>query len=106
MISSKTIDVKKSVRKALTFDRTAAVGLGLLMTSSIMGALLRNAAQITNGPIGRVFHTTCDTYVKGLCIPTTYFSIPIGPLGSLVINVTSFLVTALFFVLGVVLVRR
>jgi len=98
--------VVKSIKKALTFDRTAAVGLALLMTSSVMGALLRNSAQIASDPIARVFHTTCDTYVKGLCIPTAYFSVPLGPLGSLVVNMTSFTVSALFFVLGVVLVRK
>ena len=106
MKSLKTVDMKRSIRKTLTFDRTSAVGLGLLLTSSFMGALLRNSAQITNDPLGRMFRSTCDTYVRGLCIPTAYFSIPAGPLGSLVINLTSFAVSAVFFVLGVVLVRR
>jgi hypothetical protein len=98
--------LKRSIRKTLSFDKTAIVGLVLLMASSVMGALLRNSAQITNDPVGRVFHGVCDTYVRGLCIPTAYLSIPLGPIGSLVINATSFLVSATFFVLGVILVRK
>ena len=96
---------KESVKGALTLDRTALVGLVLLMASFFMGALLRNSAYITNDPRAR-FLATCDTYVKGLCVPTAYFSIPLGPIGLLVINVTSTLVSATFFVLGVVLVRK
>ena len=75
------------------------------MTSFFMGALLRNSAFITNDPRAR-FLAVCDTYMKGLCIPTAYFSIPLGPFGLLVINVTSAMVSAIFFVLGVVLVRK
>ena len=102
----KTTDLKKSIKKTLTFNRTNAVGLTLLLASSFMGALLRNSAQITNDPLSRVFRTTCDTYVRGLCIPTAYFSVPFGPLGSLVVNITSFAVGAMFFVLGVLLIRK
>jgi len=97
--------VKRSIRSALNLDRTALVGLVLLVTSFFIGALLRNSAYITNDPRAR-FLATCDTYVKGLCIPTGYFSIPLGPLGLLVINLTSTLVSATFFILGVVLVRK
>jgi len=96
---------KKSLKGMLTFDRTALVGLGLLVSSFFMGALLRNSAYITNDLSSR-FLATCDTYVRGLCIPTAYFSIPMGPIGQLVINITSTLVSATFFVLGVVLVRK
>lgn len=98
-------DWKKSLRKTLTFDRTAVVGLVLLVASFFMGALLRNSTYITNDPRKWLF-ASCDTYVKGLCIPTAYFSIPIGPLGLLVVNITSALVSAIFFVLGVLLVRK
>jgi hypothetical protein len=106
MISLKTTDLKRSIRKALTFSRTSIVGLVLLASSSVMGALLRNSAAVIGGSTGRFFHNTCDTYLKGICIPTTYLSIPLGPIGSLVINATSFLVSVSFFVLGVVLVRK
>ncbi|MGP8124608.1 MAG: hypothetical protein ACLQEQ_01920 [Nitrososphaerales archaeon] len=94
-----------SIRKTLTFDRTALVGLAFLVASFFVGALLRNSAYLTNDPRGR-FLTACDTYLRGFCIPTAYFSIPMGPLGLLVINITSSLVSATFFVLGVVLVRK
>jgi len=89
----------------MAFDKTAIVGLVLLVASSVMGALLRNAAYITNDGTRR-YLAVCDTYLRGLCIPTTYLSIPLGLVGSLVINVTSFLVSATFFVLGVLLVRK
>ena len=95
----------ESIRKTLTFDRTALVGLVLLVASFFVGALLRNSAYLTNDPRGR-FLTACDTYLRGFCIPTAYFSIPLGPLGLLVINITSTLVSATFFVLGVLLVRK
>jgi hypothetical protein len=100
------MDLKRSIKRTLALDRTAFVGLVLLMSSSAMGALLRNSAQITDISVGRIFHGTCDTYVRGLCIPTTYLSIPLGPIGFLVINATSFLVSVTFFVLGVVLIRK
>ena len=96
---------KESIRGALTFDRTALIGLGLLVASFFMGALLRNSAYITNDPSARLL-AACDTYVRGFCVPTAYFSIPLGTVGMLVINITSTLVGATFFVLGVVLVRK
>ena len=102
----KTTNPRVWIKKAPTFNRTNIVGLVLLLASSFMGALLRNSAQITNDPINRVFRTTCDTYVRGLCIPTAYFSIPFGPLGALVVNITSFAVSTGFFVLGVLLIRK
>jgi hypothetical protein len=95
----------ESLRESFRFDRAAILGLALLLASFFMGALLRNSAYITNDPRGR-FLTACDTYLKGLCIPAAYFSIPLGPLGLLVINVTSVLVSATLFILGVLLVRR
>jgi len=105
MERSDIANLKKTFKGALGFDRTALIGLALLVTSFFMGALLRNSAYITNDPSAR-FLAACDTYVKGLCIPTAYFSIPLGPIGLLVINITSALVSATFFVLGVVLVRK
>jgi hypothetical protein len=98
-------DLGKSIRKTLSFDRTATVGVGLLATSSLLGALLRNSAYITNVPAGH-FNAVCDTYLKGFCVPTGYLSIPLGPIGSLVINLTSFAVSATLFVLGILLVRK
>lgn len=94
---------KKSIGKSLKFDRTAAIGLLLLIISFTMGALLRKSATITTQYLRQA---TCDTYVRGLCIPTAYFSMPLGGFGWLVINLTSFLVSVALFVLGVVLVRK
>lgn len=94
----------RSFKEALHFDRTAVLGVVLLLTSFLMGALLRNSAYLTNGHLR--FRTDCDTYMKGLCIPTAYLPIPLGPVGSLVINITSFSVSAFLFVLGVLLVRK
>ena len=96
---------KGSIKKGLTFNRTSFLGLVTLVTSFFMGALLRKSATLTNEPTRRFF-ATCDTYVKGLCIPTAYFSIPMGPLGQLVVNFTSALVSVLLFIMGVILVRK
>ncbi len=97
--------MKKSIKDSLKFDRTSIIGLMLLVTSFVTGALLRNAAMITNETT-RQFRSTCDTYLRELCIPTFYISIPLFSIGSLVINVTSFLVSLTLFILGVVLVRK
>jgi hypothetical protein len=98
-------DGRESIRKTLAFDRTAVIGLILLLTSFVMGAMLRKSAYITDEDVGRL-RATCDTYLRGFCVPTAYFSIPLGPLGTLVINATSFLVSAAYFILGVLLVRK
>lgn len=105
VLSSSASPSKESwLKNRLKFDKTAILGLVFLMASYVMGALLRNSAYITNTTLR--FRTDCDTYLKGFCIPTAYFSLPLGPVGSLVINFTSFSVSVLFFVLGVVLVRK
>lgn len=99
----------ESVKKVLVegvqgFDRTAAIGLTLLLISFCFGLLTRNSAYITN-EIAAKF-PACDSYISWLCIPTQYISIPLASLGSLVINLTSFLSTAILFILGIVLVRN
>lgn len=104
-LARKLADWKKSLRKTFAFDRTAVIGLVLLLTSFFMGALLRKSAYITNENIARL-RGACDTYLRGFCVPTAYFSVPLGSFGSLVINVTSFLVSAVLFILGVLLVRK
>ena len=104
-LAGKLTDWRQSIRKTLTFDRTAVIGLVLLLTSFVIGALLRKAVYITNEDVGRL-RAACDTYLRGFCVPTAYFFIPLGSFGSLVINVTSFLVSAVFFILGVLLVRK
>jgi hypothetical protein len=101
--------VKTAIYKNLTegiggFDKTAIIGLLLLLGSFALGIITRNSAYLTNEPTRRL--PFCDSYISWLCIPTTYVTIPLGPLGSLVINMTSFLSTAVLFILGVVLVRN
>lgn len=91
-------------KKIESFDRTAIIGLILLIVSFIMGAILRKSVNITNEPIRRL--ATCDTYISWLCVPTAYFSIPLGVFGWLVINLTSFLVSVTLFILGVLLLRK
>jgi hypothetical protein len=49
-LSLRTKSWNESIRKTLTFDRTALVGLALLVTSFFIGALLRNSVYITNDP--------------------------------------------------------
>jgi hypothetical protein len=100
----------KSIKNVITngvsgFDRTAAVGLVLLVISLCLGVITRNSAYLTNT------HTrfyVCDSYISWLCIPTLYISIPIVFSGgySLVLNLTSFLSTAILFILGIVFVRN
>jgi hypothetical protein len=98
------IDWKKSIKEALNFDRTAIIGLILLIISFTLGAILRKSVNITNEAIRRL--ATCDTYISWLCIPTAYFSIPVGEFGWLVINVTSLLVSVILFILGVLLLKK
>jgi hypothetical protein len=94
-----------SIRQTPAFDRTAVAGLALLGASSVPGAVLRNAAYITNYAGARA-HAVSHTYVTGLRTPTAYLSIPLGQIGSLVINSISFLVSVSLFILGGVFVRK
>lgn len=101
--SKKTGIGYRIAKKIESLDKKAIVGLILLIASYIMGIILRNSAYITNTSIRRL--ATCDTYISWLCVPTVYFSIPLGALGWLVINLTSFLVSVTLFILGVLLLR-
>jgi hypothetical protein len=98
-------NIEMSLREGIGgFDKTAALGLFLLLVSFSLGLLTRNSAYITNEATARF--PSCDSYINWLCIPTKYIAIPLGSLGSLVINLTSFLSTAILFILGIVLVRN
>jgi hypothetical protein len=103
------MDLLTSLKKTFAngiagFDRTAAIGLLLLLISFSFGLLTRNSAYITNEATTRF--PACDSYISWLCIPTKYVAISLGPLGSLVLNLTSFLSTATLFILGILLVRN
>lgn len=92
--------------KPRKLSRKAMIGLLLLLCSFFMGALLRNSVQITNAASPRGFGGVCDTYISWLCIPTEYFSIPLGESIWLVLNATSLLSSSALFIAGVILVRE
>ena len=91
--------------KQRKFGRKAILGLLLLICSFFMGALLRNSAELTTAQNSRGFNS-CDTRISWLCIPTYYFSIPIGASLWLVLNTTSLLSSIILFTSGVILVRE
>ncbi len=88
------------------WDTRAIIGLCLLLLSFLMGAVLKNSAQIASGTQPKGFTGFCDTYITGLCIPTFYIDIPLESNIWLVINFTSFLTSLILFVAGVILVRE
>ena len=90
--------------KQRKFGRKAILGLLLLICSFFMGALLRNSAELTSAQTRGL--NVCDTRISWLCIPTYYFSIPIGTSLWLVLNTTSLLSSAILFTSGVILVRE
>lgn len=87
------------------FDRTAMIGLVLLLCSFLVGIVTRNSAFITNETLAAANFPACDSFISWLCIPTAYLIIPLG-FASLVINLTSFLSTAVLVILGIILVRK
>lgn len=110
------VDWKKSIKKSGIavgkvlakqigkFDRTAIIGLILLIAAFTLGLITRNSAYITNQSLRRL--PSCDSYITWLCIPTVYIPIPLGVFGWLVINVTSALLTVVLFIFGVLLLRK
>jgi hypothetical protein len=96
-------NLKKLNKFFESFNIKAVIGVILLIASFIMGIILRNSAYITNVATRRF--STCDTYISWLCIPTEYIHIPLGVSVWLVINLTSFLVSVILFILGVLLLR-
>ncbi|MFZ1077618.1 MAG: hypothetical protein WAN47_09360 [Nitrosotalea sp.] len=91
------------VRKAGKFDRNAIIGLVLLLSPYVVGVITRQSAELET-TIPKRF-PTCDTFIHGLCIPTLYVPIPLG-LGFLVLNLTSFLISASLFIIGFFLVKK
>ena len=90
-------------KKIGPFDGKTAIGLVLLLAPSFVGALTRQSASLTDHLQKR--YPACDTYIRELCIPTLYLPIPIGA-GWLVINLTSFLLSACLFLAGFFLVKK
>jgi len=99
--------VKKDKReKGRKWTKKSIIGLILLLISFLMGALLKNSAQITSGTHPRGFSGYCDTYITWLCVPTYYLAVPLATSLWLVVNTTSFLVSLILFIAGVILVRQ
>ncbi len=86
------------------FDRKSILGLVLLLSPYVIGALTRQSTSITN--VLQKRYPTCDTFIHGFCIPTLYVPISILGLGYLVINLTSFLLSATLFLIGFFLVKK
>jgi hypothetical protein len=95
--------VASLVRKVGKFDRKAIIGLVLLLSPYVVGVITRQSASLDD-TIPKRF-PTCDTFIHGFCIPTLYIPIPLG-LGFLVINLTSFLISASLFMIGFFLVKK
>lgn len=85
------------------FDRKSIIGFILLLAPYIVGVITRQSASINN-QIPKKF-PACDSFIHGLCIPTMYIPIPLG-VGFLVINLTSFLLSASLFLTGFFLVKK
>ncbi len=91
------------INKIMKIDRKSIIGLVLLLSPYAVGVITRQSASLTT-TIQKKF-PTCDSFIHGLCIPTLYIPIPLG-VGYLVINLTSFLLSALLFVCGFFLVKK
>ena len=82
------------------------LGLAMLGVSYLLGAVLKNATQVSSVAHPSGFRGACDTYVRSLCIPTVYSSVQLGTSLLLVVNATSLLTSVLFFVFGVLFLRE
>ena len=103
-IKNAGIFLGKSLGKRVgKFDRKSIIGLVLLLSPYVVGVLTRQSASISD-QIPRRF-PACDSFIHGLCIPTMYVPIPLG-VGYLVINLTSFLLSATLFITGFLLVKK
>ncbi|MGI0045998.1 MAG: hypothetical protein ACREBB_02255 [Nitrosotalea sp.] len=86
------------------FDRRSIIGFVLLLTPYIIGAVTHQSTSITN--VLQKRYPTCDSFIHGFCIPTTYVPIPLAGIGYLVLNLTSFLLSASRFLIGFFLVKK
>lgn len=91
------------LKKIPKFDRKSILGLVLLLSPYVIGVITRQSASISD-QIPKRF-PACDTYIHGFCIPTVYIPIPLG-IGYLILNLTSFLLSATLFLIGFFLVRK
>ncbi|MDE1830413.1 MAG: hypothetical protein KGI25_08830 [Thaumarchaeota archaeon] len=91
------------IKKIINIDKRSILGLILLLSPYVIGVITRQSASISD-TIPRRF-PTCDSFIHGFCIPTLYVPIPLG-VGYLVLNLTSFLLSATLFLVGFFLVKR
>jgi hypothetical protein len=92
-----------AVKKVGKFDKKSIIGLILLLSPYAVGIITRQSATLNNQLPKRF--PTCDSFIHGLCIPTMYIPIPLG-VGFLVINLTSFLLSASLFLAGYFIVKK
>ena len=92
-----------AVKRIRKLDRKSIAGLILLLSPYAVGVLTRQSASISD-QIPRRF-PACDSFIHELCIPTMYVPIPLG-VGYLVLNLTSFLLSASLFITGFFLVKK
>jgi hypothetical protein len=91
------------LKKIPKLDRKSILGLVLLLSPYVIGVITRQSASISD-QIPKRF-PACDTYIHGFCIPTAYIPIPLG-IGYLILNLTSFSLSATLFLIGFFLVRK
>jgi len=105
MTSNKKFEsISTSIKKRIgKFDKKSIIGFILLLSPYIVGVITRQSASIDNTLPKRF--PTCDSFIHGFCIPTMYIPIPLG-VGFLVINLTSFLLSASLFLAGYFIVKK
>ncbi|MDE1862858.1 MAG: hypothetical protein KGI33_08095 [Thaumarchaeota archaeon] len=94
---------KGLLKKIGRFDHRSIIGFFLLLSPYVVGVVTRQAALLDTQLPKRFPH--CDTFIHNFCIPTAFIPIPIG-MGYLVINLTSFLLSATLFLAGFFLVKK
>jgi hypothetical protein len=89
--------------KISKIDKKSIIGFILLLSPYIVGVITRQSASIDNTLPKRF--PACDSFIHGFCIPTIYIPVPLG-VGFLVINLTSFLLSASLFLTGYFVVKK
>ncbi|MGB9124873.1 MAG: hypothetical protein WA833_08695 [Nitrosotalea sp.] len=105
MTSNKKFEsISASIKNKIgKFDKKSIIGFILLLSPYVVGVITRQSASIDNTLPKRF--PTCDSFIHGLCIPTIYVPVPLG-VGFLVINLTSFLLSASLFLAGYFIVKK
>ena len=91
------------IKKFGKIDKKSIIGFILLLSPYVVGVITRQSASIDNTLPKRF--PVCDSFIHGFCIPTIYIPVPLG-VGFLVINMTSFLLSASLFLAGYFIVKK